>query len=142
MFDDYFNILLKELNKCLNTNDVPVAALLIRDNKVEFKARNVREKNKDIAGHAEIKVINKCFLRQKSKNMSEYKMVVSLQPCFMCIAAMEQSNIKEVYFYLNNKKCDYENLKTKLKMIKLENKERCKVLENMLVSFFQNLRKN
>ncbi|ARU90893.1 tRNA-specific adenosine deaminase [Spiroplasma clarkii] len=108
-----------EIKKCNKSKDVPVAAILVdKNNKIVAVGKNNRERKKCILGHAEIKVINKIFKKTKSKNLAEYKMYVSLKPCLLCIAAIEQSHITEVHYFLENIKCDYWRFKTKINFLK------------------------
>ena len=131
--------IIKEVKKCRKSNDVPVSAILIdENNKIVAIGRNNREQKKCIIVNAEIKVINKMFKKTKSRNLSNYKMFVSLKPCLLCIAAMEQSNIKEVHYFLENIKCDYERYKTEINFIK--EIDQTNVLEKELKLFFKNLR--
>ncbi|QEH61204.1 tRNA(adenine34) deaminase [Spiroplasma chinense] len=138
MTDIYYENLIKEIKKCKKSKDVPVAAFLVKDKKIVAKSINTREKDLDIAGHAEIKVINKMFKKIGNKNLEEFNMVVSLKPCFMCIGAIQHANIKKVYYYLENLKCDYHKFENNIKFIKLEDLEN--KLEMELKHFFKNLR--
>jgi len=139
MKDFFLSKIIQELEKNNRRKDIPVAALLIDgNNKIIATEKNDRETKKNISGHAEIKVINKIFKKTKSKNLSNYTMYVSLKPCLMCIAAIEQTNIKYVHYYLENIKCQYDRFKTKISFIKEEDKD--KILEKKLKFFFKNLR--
>ncbi|QGS51373.1 nucleoside deaminase [Spiroplasma tabanidicola] len=141
MIDEVWNKLSEKLKECEKSKDVPVAALIFKDKKMYASARNVRFKNKDITGHAEIKAINKVYRKSKSKNLSEFNMVVTLKPCLMCLAAIEQANIKSVFYFLDNLKVDYSRFKTNiifLKILSSKNKD----FEIILKEFFKKLRNN
>ncbi|AHI52347.1 nucleoside deaminase [Spiroplasma culicicola] len=138
MNESIFNRLKTEVIKCQKTQDVPVAAILLKEEKIVASGRNIREGKKDISGHAEIKVINKIFKKQKNKNLSEYQMVVTLKPCIMCIGAIEQVNIKNVYYYLENEKCNYNKIDTKINFIKIENNG--EFFKTEIQQFFKRLR--
>ncbi|AOG59961.1 tRNA-specific adenosine deaminase [Spiroplasma helicoides] len=133
------DVLKKEIKKCSKSDDVPVAAAIVLDNNVIASSRNSRIKNNDILGHAEIQVINKMIKKTKSKNLSLYSLIVTLKPCLMCIAAIEQCNIKNVYYFLENEKCDYSKYKTNIIFIKEELNED-DTFKKTLKDFFKNLR--
>ena len=56
-------IIIKELNilldKAIKYDEVPVAALIVKDNKIIAKSYNKVEKNNSVLNHAEINVIKK-----------------------------------------------------------------------------------
>ncbi|WP_339020911.1 nucleoside deaminase [Spiroplasma endosymbiont of Atherix ibis] len=137
-----FNTLFKELKKCTRSKDVPVAALIIdKNNKIIVKCFNSRQKKYNFVNHAEIRVLNKMFKKTKNKNLSDYILVTTLKPCLMCITVIEQSNIKEVLYYLENIKCNYSILETNLNFKKIGNDKQMKIFEKELKNFFLNLRK-
>ena len=65
--DIYFmNEALKEAKKCLLIDEVPVGAIIVRDNKIIARAHNTRAKNKDVTCHAEINALRKANKKDKS----------------------------------------------------------------------------
>ncbi|WP_339034157.1 deaminase [Spiroplasma endosymbiont of Cantharis rufa] len=138
----FFNILVKELKKCKRNKDVPVSALLIdTNNKIVAKSFNSRQKKYNFSNHAEIRVLNKMYKRIRTKNLGEYKLVTTLKPCLMCITVIEEANIKNVLYYLDNIKCNYNRLLTDIKFEKMGNHNEYKIFESELKEFFSNLRK-
>lgn len=78
--------------------EVPVGAVIVKDNKVIGKGRNKIIFDQDISSHAEIVAI-----RDASKNISNYrlnhcKMFVTLEPCHMCAKAIVDARIDSVIF--------------------------------------------
>lgn len=78
--------------------DVPVGALIVKNNKVIASACNEREKNNDITAHAEIIAIKKAAKKLGNWRFDECELYVTLEPCPMCAWAILQSRIKTVYF--------------------------------------------
>ena len=79
-------------------NDVPVGAILVKNNKIIAKAYNKKELENDPTSHAEILVI-----RDTSKLLNNWRLentilYVTLEPCPMCAAAILYSRIPEIYF--------------------------------------------
>lgn len=131
----------QELLKCSDTEDVPVSALLLNsNNKIIATSYNMREKNKTITGHAEILLIDEIFKTTGSKNLKEYKMYVTLEPCMMCLGALEQTGIQEVVYFLESPKFGSSNIAKNIKFTKVEDFEFEEFLKKTLQVFFKNIR--
>lgn len=99
----YMKLAIKEAKKSLKTNDIPVGAIIVENDKIIAKAHNTREKCKMITGHAEINVINKATKKKKSWHLNNCELYVTLEPCKMCQTVIEQSKIKKIYYAAKNK---------------------------------------
>ena len=89
---------LKEAKKALKKNEVPIGAVIVRDNKVIAKAHNLRETNNLATSHAEILAIQKANKKIKSWRLDSCTMYVTIEPCPMCAGAIIQSRIKHVVY--------------------------------------------
>lgn len=128
-----------------NKSDVPVVAVILdSQNKIITSACNNSNKNNKIYGHAEINAIQQALNITKSNKLIGYKIISSLEPCMMCIGAINNSGIREIYYYLpspktgfieSNHTFNFLNWKTKL----LKN-ELTLLIERQLTNFFQKLR--
>jgi len=87
-----------ELAKTSNKAEVPVAALIVSDGEIIAEARNSREQDQDVLGHAEINAIKLAQAKLKTWNLSKTQIYVSLEPCAMCAGAIAQAHIGELYF--------------------------------------------
>jgi tRNA(adenine34) deaminase len=94
----YMKMALKEARKALKKNEVPIGAVIVRDNKVIAKAHNLREKNNLATSHAEILVIQKANKKLKSWRLDSCTLYVTIEPCPMCAGAIIQSRIKNVVY--------------------------------------------
>ena len=65
MEEKYYNLLLKLAKKAQNKNEVPISAVIVKDNKVIASAYNRRNKSKYILDHAEMLVITKASRKLK-----------------------------------------------------------------------------
>lgn len=142
MNQEYMKLCIKEAKKSLKTDDVPVGAIIIKDDKIISKSHNCREKNKIITGHAEIKCIEKANKKNKSWRLDECVMYTTLEPCLMCYEAIIQSRIKKVYFFAENDLFGFHNhIKNNDKIndmfIFIKNDEYIELLKK----FFKNKRK-
>ncbi|AGR41710.1 deaminase [Spiroplasma diminutum] len=140
--EDIYSTLLNELGKCEKSKDVPVSALLLNTkNEIVAKSFNSRQKKYSFTNHAEVCVLNKIYKKRKTKNLSDYILITTLKPCLMCITIIEQANIKEVRYFLENFKCNYNRIETKINFEKIGSQEQCNELEKYLKEFFLELRK-
>lgn len=97
--DKYFmNQAYKEAIKALNIDEVPVGAVIVKDNKIIARAHNLKETLNLSTAHAEILVINKASKKLKTWHLDDCIMYVTLEPCVMCAGAIIQSRIKKVVY--------------------------------------------
>ena len=81
---------MKEATKAYKNGDVPVGAVIVKNNKVIAKAHNMKEKNKSAIKHAEIIVIEKACKKVKNWHLNDCELYVTLEPCMMCCGAIIQ----------------------------------------------------
>jgi len=94
----FMKVALKEAKKALRKKEVPIGAVIVRDNKIVAKAHNLREKSNLATGHAEIIAIQKANKKLKSWRLDSCSLYVTIEPCPMCAGAIIQSRIKEVVY--------------------------------------------
>ncbi len=82
----------------LKTGDVPVGAVVVKDNKIIAYACNKKEKKQNCLAHAEIIAINKAIKKLKTKILPDCELYVTFEPCLMCVGAILSAKIKKVYF--------------------------------------------
>lgn len=112
MKEEYFDILIKLANKAAKKNEVPISALIVKDGKIIAKAYNKRNKSKYILDHAEMLVIKKASRKLKDWRLDNCDIYVTLKPCNICTAAINQSRIKNVYYLLDKSENKKEYSKT------------------------------
>lgn len=98
MFNKYMEIALNEAKKALQKGEIPVGAVIVKDNIVIAKAYNTREKDKNTLAHAEVNAINQACEYLNNWRLDECDMYVTMEPCPMCCGAILQARIKNVYF--------------------------------------------
>lgn len=139
MEDYYIMMALKEAEKAYRKNNVPVGAIIVRNNGIIARAHNKKEKTNVATHHAEILVIEKACRKLKSWRLNDCEMYVSLEPCLMCVGAILESRIKKVTYCVKRKKnvfIDVEKIKNTKFVYKRINND----AEKMLKSFFKNKR--
>ena len=139
---------LKEAKKAYEKLEVPVGAVVVKDNRIIARAHNLKETKKDTTNHAEILAIQKASKKLGAWRLNDCEMYVTLEPCSMCAGAIINSRIKKIYIGALDEKTGaagsvlnlFEDYKFnhKVEVEKGILKEEC---ENILKSFFKELRK-
>ena len=95
--EKYMKIALEEARKSFEEDEVPVGAVIVKDDKVIAKAHNLKEKKKSPIAHAEILAIEKACKKLENWRLDGCEIFVTLEPCEMCKSAIEQARISKVY---------------------------------------------
>lgn len=95
---------LKEAEKAYNKEEVPVGAIIVKDNKIIAKAHNLKESKALATGHAEILAIEKACKKIGAWRLEGCDMYVTLEPCAMCAGALINARINKVYIGTNDEK--------------------------------------
>ena len=146
MQEKYMKEALKEALKAYNKDEVPVGAIIVKDNKIIARGHNSKEEKNNPIKHAEIIAIEKASKKLKNWRLEDCEMYITLEPCPMCAGAIINSRIKKIYIGTLDEKTgacksvlnllDYPfNHKVELEYGIL--KEEC---ENLLKKFFKELR--
>lgn len=94
----FMQVCIAEAKKALRHGDIPVGAVIVKGNKVIAKAHNQKEKKKCSIFHAEIIAIQRASKKLKNWHLDGCEIYVTLEPCQMCLSAIEQSRISKVYY--------------------------------------------
>lgn len=78
--------------------EVPVGAVVVKDNEIVGEGRNRRELGKNALYHAEAEAINNACRTLGGWRLWQCEMYVTLEPCPMCAGAIINSRIKKVTF--------------------------------------------
>lgn len=78
--------------------EVPVGAVIVRENVIVAKGRNRREKAKNALLHAEIEAIDNACKALGGWRLWNCELYVTLEPCPMCAGAIINAHIPKVYF--------------------------------------------
>lgn len=132
--------------KAFENDEVPVGAVVTKDGKVIASAFNKRESSKDATAHAEILAIKKACKKLSDFRLVDADIYVSLEPCVMCMGAIINSRIKNLFFgaHITNGSISASELSEKSELNHKTNveggffEEEC---SNLLTSYFQSKRK-
>jgi len=89
---------LQEAEKALEEKEVPVGAVVVKDNKIIGRGFNQVERLKDATAHAEMIAITSASNHIGNWRLSDCSIYVTLEPCIMCTGALLASRMKNLYF--------------------------------------------
>lgn len=129
-----------------NEGEVPVGAVIVKDNEIIATGRNRREQSKNALSHAEIEAINNACNKLGGWRLWECDIYVTLEPCHMCSGAIVNARIPNVYFGAYDK--NFGCCGSTLNILELQNSFRPHfeggILEdecsNLITDFFKKLR--
>lgn len=147
MNEKYMKIAIKEAEKSLKTDDIPVGAIIIKDNIIISKAHNQKEYNQIATKHAELIAIEKACKKLKTWYLKDCILYTTLEPCEMCTGAIIQSRISKLVYATSNEKFGYIESINKIENNQNNHKFEiikgiCKDQSSLLLrEFFKNKRK-
>lgn len=89
---------LKRAKKGLSQGEVPVGAVIVYEGKVIASGYNRRTKTQMATSHAEMYAIDRACRKLKSWRLCDCDLYVTLEPCPMCMGAMLNARIRNLYF--------------------------------------------
>lgn len=95
--EDFMKEALIEAKKALAIGEVPVGAVIVKNNEIIARAYNLKEKEKNAVYHAEILAIEEASKKLGDWRLTDCEMYVTLEPCPMCAGAIINSRIKKLY---------------------------------------------
>ena len=133
----YMNLAINEAKRAIKHNEVPVGAVIVKNNKVISKAYNKKESKKNSIKHAEIIAIEKACKKMKNWRLDDCIIYVTMEPCMMCCGAIEQSRIKKIVYGIENPNYGFTKELKNVEIVSNILKDNCK---NLIQSFFKNKR--
>lgn len=98
----YIDELLNLSKIALNNNEVPIAAIIVKDGEIIGKGINSKNKDNDVLAHAELIAIKEAQKKLNDWRLNGCDMYISLEPCPMCASAIQQSRISNVYYLVES----------------------------------------
>ncbi|MDB4671685.1 MAG: tRNA adenosine(34) deaminase TadA [Pirellulaceae bacterium] len=94
----YMQMALEQAEAARNSDEVPVGAVIVYDNRVIAAAHNQRETLHDPTAHAEMIAITQAAESLRSWRLNGCTLYVTLEPCPMCAGAILQSRIPNLVY--------------------------------------------
>ena len=95
---NFMNQAFLSAKRALSHDDVPIGAVVVKDNKIIARGENRVQTDKNPTKHAEIVAINKACKKLDAKFLDGCDLYVTLEPCAMCATAISFARIKNIYF--------------------------------------------
>jgi len=90
--------------KAEEIGEVPVGALVVKDDECIGEGYNLPIQNNDPTAHAEIMAIRAASQRLKNYRLVGTTLYVTLEPCVMCMGAIQHARIKRIVFAAKDEK--------------------------------------
>ncbi len=87
---------LEEAAACAKRGEVPVGAVIVRENKILVRCGNGREQERDATAHAELSAIRAACKHLGGWHLTGCELFVTLEPCPMCAGAIVNARIPSV----------------------------------------------
>jgi tRNA(adenine34) deaminase len=113
--DEYFmNEALKEANKALEKDEVPIGAVVVIENRIIARAHNLTETLHDVTAHAEMQAFTAASDYLGGKYLKECILYVTLEPCTMCAGAAFWAQLGKLVYGADDQKRGYRMIQERL----------------------------
>ena len=102
--EKWMKIALNEANLAMEENEIPVGAVLVKNDSLIAQSHNQSIKTNDPTAHAEIQLLRKAGLQLKNYRLVGSSLYVTLEPCAMCFGAMIHARIERIIFSASDTK--------------------------------------
>ena len=94
----WMRIAIEEAHLAMVENEIPVGAVLVKNDKLIAQAHNQPINKNDPTAHAEIQLLRKARKQQENNRLGGSTLYVTLEPCAMCFGAMIHARIERIVF--------------------------------------------
>lgn len=94
----FMRLALEEARLAFSEGEVPVGAILVKDDTVIAHAHNCREASKDPTGHAELSVLRSGTNESESWRFTDATLYATKEPCIMCAGAMINARLGRLVY--------------------------------------------
>ena len=92
-----------EAKKAYKNDEIPVGCVIVCENEIVACGYNKKERKNNALMHAEIIAIDKACRKLGSWRLDNCDIYVTLEPCMMCMGAIIESRIRNVYYGTKSK---------------------------------------
>ena len=92
-----------EAKKAYKNDEIPVGCVIVCENEIVACGYNKKERKNNALMHAEIIAIDKACKKLGSWRLDNCDIYVTLEPCMMCMGAIIESRIRNVYYGTKSK---------------------------------------
>ena len=94
----WMEIALKEANVAYMQDEIPVGAVIVRNDRLIAQAHNQPISKSDPSAHAEIQAIRIAGAIEQNYRLINTTLYVTLEPCLMCLGAIIHARIDKIVF--------------------------------------------
>lgn len=94
----YMSIALEEARKAAKKGEVPIGAVVVKDEKIIARAYNLRETDQSPTAHAEHLAMERAAEALGTWRLEGCTLYVTLEPCVMCAGTIVMSRVDTVVF--------------------------------------------
>jgi len=98
---------IKEAQKALAADEVPIGAVIVCQNKIIARAHNYTEHLNDVTAHAEMQAFTAAANYIGGKYLPECILYVTIEPCVMCAGASYWTQIGKIVYGARDEKKGY-----------------------------------
>ena len=96
--EKWMSFALEQAGKAEKEGEVPVGAILVKDDLIIARAHNKPISTNDPTAHAEIQLLRAAGEELKNYRLPGTTLYVTLEPCAMCLGAIMHARIERVVF--------------------------------------------
>jgi len=96
--EKWMSFALEQAGKAEKEDEVPVGAILVKDDLIIARAHNKPISTNDPTAHAEIQLLRAAGEELKNYRLPGTTLYVTLEPCAMCLGAIMHARIERVVF--------------------------------------------
>ena len=126
--------------EALDRGEIPVGAVVLdASGNLVSSASNRVEELQDQLAHAEVLCISEASKKTPGKRLNGYSLIVTLEPCLMCLGAAIDAGISRVYYLVDSPDSGAFSkfrVKSRIEEHRLDDHE----AKGLLKSFFKTLR--
>lgn len=137
--NNYIDKIIELAKVAYDNDDIPVGAIVVKDDVIIGEGFNTRNRFKSVIGHAEIDAIEMACKHIGDWRLDDCVMYVTLNPCMMCTGAIVESRIKKVFYLCDRTNVRFQNNEY-LNLHKVNDSNKIDEYLKLLQLFFENKR--
>ena len=140
--EQYMREALKEARIAFDLGEVPVGCVIVRDGEIIARGHNLTETLRDATAHAEMIALTSATEALGGKYLRDCTLYVTVEPCPMCAAAMNWSQVTRIVYGAPDPKRGYSLFQPSLLHPKtvIEGGVLAEECSALMVDFFKGLR--
>ncbi len=138
----YMQAALEEAREALEAGEVPIGAVVVAAGRIISRGHNLTETLRDATAHAEMIALTSATEALGGKYLRDCTLYVTVEPCPMCAAAMNWSQVTRIVYGAPDPKRGYSLFKPSLLHPKtvIEGGVLAEECSALMVDFFKGLR--